>query len=284
MHVHNPKILSSFRLLYTVGEAAIEQDRLKPQGTAQEAKRQGSQLWQDLFGGGAVGRRGAEGPRSVGRTLMKDLGPEGSFARGIKSSSAGKMSAIISGESPSDYKKGSSLGPKSGLWDQILYTIGNFAGETPAFIGGGAAGAVGGPVGSAAGAFAMPAFLNQSLTEFMRFKEQGGKGSFEDYLNAAGRVASETVKGGAAGSIFGMLSKVIPIMKAANPAMKKFFETTKAPRVKEFLGTSTLQSLGLTGAEAAAKRELPIKFSFPFLGISSNICYSIWLKSFRIRN
>lgn len=248
----------------TAGEADIEQDKLK-----QLILEKPKEAIPDV--------------RGRGRTLMQDLGPDGPFAKGIKAGSTGKIQAISTGESLADYKKGSVLSDKANLWDKVLYTVGNFVSDTPAFIGGGAAGAgagatigggvgapggpggaafgagVGGLIGGGAGAFALPTFLNTTLEEFMKYKEKGGKGSFEDYLNSAARVASETGESGLTGGMFGMFGKALSLMKAANPAMKKFFEATKFPKIKNLLGTTTVQSLGLTGIEAVAKRELPTK-------------------------
>jgi len=232
--------------------------------------QQATTLWQDLFG--QVTRpkeevpRGKAGPPIGGkgeRNILTDFGPDSPFARGTHSGFLGKASALASGQSLDEYQKATALDDKAGVWDNFLHAIGNYVADSPAYLVGGALGAAGGgpfaPATGAAGAFALPRLLNSSLEEFMKHKQNGWKGSFEDYLDSAGKVASESLMGGAAGSLFGTLGSAIPAIKAANPAIKGFMEAKKLPKLKEYLGTSMVQALGLTGAEAVAKRELPTK-------------------------
>jgi len=241
----------------TSGEELIKRGKKGPE-------QQERTLWKDLYGLLSEPRpegvkAGRYGPKAEGRTIWSDIGPGSSFSKGLHSGLSGKASAIASGQSLEDYKKESALDDKAGVWDNVLYTVGNLLSDSPGYILGGVIGAPAGPFGAGAMVFAVPKFLNTTLEEFMKHKDKGWNGSFEDYLNSAGKIASESTYAGALGGIFGSVSKLLPVLKASNPAIKEFFETTKYPKIKEFLGQSTLQSMGLVGAEAAAKRELPSK-------------------------
>jgi len=208
------------------------------------------------------------------RVLDATVGQTEGFKRGMAAGAAGKTQAITSGMPLEEYQKISKLDDKAGIKDNLMYYLGKFVSDSPLYltggylgakggaatgglIGGGPGAVMGGIIGGGAGAFALPTFVNSLLDEFMLHKAKGFKGSFEDYINSANKVVGESAHAGAEGVLFSILGEAVPAIKASSPAMKKFFETSSLPALKEYVGKSTVQTLGLTGAEAAAKRKLP---------------------------
>jgi len=208
-------------------------------------------------------------------TLMDHLlekSGRGPFARGVMGTEMGKAQAIAAGIPYSEYKKATELPAGSTVWDKIKHAAGGLLGKTPAMAGGAAAGAalggavasptiagtpIGGAIGGAAGMFAAPAMLDTALEEYMQYKERGGKGSFEGFIKSAAKVGEEGLYHGAMGAMMLMLGKLLPELKAASPAAKKFFEASRLPVVKELMGKTAIETTGLVGAEAIAKREKP---------------------------
>ena len=132
-------------------------------------------------------------------------------------------------------------------------------------IAGGAAGGTigasvspaGAVIGAGAGTFALPEMLDTALEEYMKFKEEGGKLSFEKFVEVSAKIADKGMYHGALGSMMPMLNKILPEIKAASPAAKAFFETSSAPKIKEMLTKTAITTAGLVGAESIAKREKP---------------------------
>ena len=200
----------------------------------------------------------------------KKMKPVDSFTRGMTAGSSGKIEALTKGISTEDWKKSSELPKDAGVVDRLLYAAGNLYGDSLNYAAGGAAGgAIGasaGPLapiamvgGGVVGGMTLNSFVNATLDEFMKSRDINENYSFEDYLTATANVAQQTSEGAAEGILFGTLSKVIPILKASNPKMKKFFETKNLSQFKEIVGTTALQTAGSVGSKAVAKGELPSK-------------------------
>lgn len=205
--------------------------------------------------------------------LQDDESQEGSFARGVKSSIAGRLTAILNDIPYDQYQSSVSLGDDPDFLDRLKYSAAKISGDLP-FIGAGASGgasggaaigaAVGGPFGAAAGgivgggagALALPAVLDTALEEYHKFKSNGYEGSFEDFLNASGKTLKVGVEAGVEGAMFGTLSKALGVFKNASPLFASFLEKSKVP---EAVATGVVEATGLLTAKAVAKGELPSK-------------------------
>jgi len=182
----------------------------------------------------------------------------GSFAKGVMSTEAGKAQAILSGIPYPEYKKSVELPADASLWEKVKFEMGSLLGKTPSMLAGGAAGgSVGGPIGAGAGFFAVPAMLDTALEEYMKYKNSGGEASFEGFMKSVDKVGGVGLYEGAKGVLFGTLTKALPLIKSSSPAAKKFFEEKSLPAVKEFLAKGSIETAGLVGSEAIAKREMP---------------------------
>jgi len=85
-----------------------------------------------------------------------------------------------------------------GILQEIAFGLGQMAADLPVMIAGGAVGMGGGPVGSMAGAFALPAGLRKVLVD--RYKN-GEVVDFADFRDRAIGAMKETAKGGVVGAI-----------------------------------------------------------------------------------
>jgi hypothetical protein len=204
--------------------------------------------------------------------MQDDQTEEGSFARGIRSSIAGRFTAILNDVPYDQYQSSVDLGDDPAFMDRLKYSAAKIAGDAP-FIGAGATGgasagaalgSVGGPwgatagavVGGGAGALSLPAMLDTALEEYHKFKTNGYEGSFEDFLNVAGKTLNVGIEAGAEGAVFGILSKALPALKSASPAFESFLQKTKVP---QSVATGTIEATGLLAAKSASKGELPSK-------------------------
>jgi hypothetical protein len=195
------------------------------------------------------------------RDLWSDIGPNGPLAKGLNYGATGKEMAIVQGQDYKDWKKASKLNDKAGIWDNVLYGFGKFLSDSPNYLVGGVLGTAVPGIGNVAGAMGFNALINSSLEEFMKKKSQGFKGSFQDYLQSTANILSDTVYEGTLGKILGILGEAIPVLKEASPAIKKFFEEGSLPALKNMLGKTAVEGMGLTFAESVSKFELPTKES-----------------------
>jgi len=195
----------------------------------------------------------------------------GSFAKGVMSTEVGKAQAVAAGIPYSEYQKSIELPKDSSAWDSVKYTIGSLLGKVPGMAAGGAGGAalggavgsptiagapVGAAIGGAAGMMAVPAMLDTALEEYMKYAEAGGKASVEGFLKSFAKVGDTGLYHGAMGAMLPILSKLLPEIKLASPAAKAFFES-KLPAVKEMVAKGSIETAGLVGSEAIAKRQMP---------------------------
>lgn len=128
----------------------------------------------------------------------------------------------------------------------------SMAADVPVFAAGGLGGtAVGGPVGGAAGAFALPAAIQEYWQKYLESRARGDTSlSFEDWID----VAKGTGKSAAIGAGLGVVSPFIQFA-TRNPAMAKFLKTPLSQKMAE----SVLESGYLTGAGALAGEELSLE-------------------------
>ena len=204
--------------------------------------------------------------------LQDDKGEEGSIARGLRSSISGRLTAILNDVPYDQYQSSIDLCDDPSFMDRLKYQAAKMTGDSP-YIGAGATvgaatgaeiGSVGGPygtgvgmaVGGGFGAFALPSMLDTALDEFHKFKTNGYEGSFEDFLNVAGKTLNVGIESGAEGAMFGILSKALPMLKSMSPAFESFLEKSKVP---QSVATGTIEATGLLTAKSASKGELPSK-------------------------
>lgn len=204
------------------------------------------------------------------------------FQRGIKSGPGGRAGALVFGQSLKDFKKATELPDNATVGDQIQFILGRATADAPLFavgagLGAQVGGAIGGLAGSAvpvvgtafgatagavigggAGGFGLPAFLDATLREFQEFKEGGGQGGFEEFVERGNRVSSETGESTLKGAMFGILTQALPALKQL-PALKGVFEGSPGKEAFAKATEATIEATGLLGTEAVAKRKLPTK-------------------------
>ena len=72
-------------------------------------------------------------------------------------------------------------------------------------------------IGSGAGAFAVPTMIEKGLTLYQGYLEKGGEGSFGDFIKAGAETLQAGVDSGIEGAMFGILSKLIPVLNQYSP-------------------------------------------------------------------
>lgn len=182
--------------------------------------------------------------------------------KGFESGIPGRVAAIASGEGEESFSKRTGL-QKKGWVRNLLHGLAKFGTDSPFYAGGGAAGAaagtaVGGPVGAivggGAGALALPAMIESSLTEYQKFMDKGGKGTFGDFVKSAKQVGGDTTKAAGHGAILGPLSKFSLISKV--PGGKKLLEMRGGRAAGKILDTGVQAGI-FTSAVGATEGRIP---------------------------
>lgn len=178
------------------------------------------------------------------------------LSAGLQSGSAGATSALIDNLSYTDYKKASSKPEGGGVLGEIKYTLGKLASDSPTFLAGASLGKINPALGAAA-AFGLPVLFNKTVEQYLKYKEQGGVGSLEDFIYDTAETLAETGKSSLAGYSLSFLSKAIPILKETSPAIKRLFESTAAGPIAEQAAKIGIESTGLIATEAAISGQIP---------------------------
>ncbi len=161
-----------------------------------------------------------------------------SFKRGLAQSAPGEIAQSIHGAQKIAKKQ------PTGFWNSVIQESGTLIADAPVMALGGLIGAlsggaatagnpIGAGVGGAAGTFAFPEFIKESMREYRQFQEKGGNLSFGEFLDSADKVASKTLNAGLFGTILGSIRKATPILEQI-PGVKQLFNTKYAgPIAKE---------------------------------------------------
>lgn len=185
------------------------------------------------------------------------------FKKGAESSISGRIASIARGEGDEAFRKGTETEGANFL-QRLVQSTGKFGGDLPYYAAGGTVGGiagapVGGPIGAtvggAAGTIALPRMIETALSEYQKYVDKGGEGSFEDFILSAGKVGQAGIEGGAEGVIFGTLGKLIEPLKKF-PQLKKLFES-KGGALLEKATKGAIEAGGLVGAKAVAERKIP---------------------------
>jgi len=174
--------------------------------------------------------------------------------KGIESSAAGKITAITNQEGYEAFKEKTKL--KGPTWaKKMTYDLSNLLADAPLLASGGILGSVAGPIGAGAGALALPAAVNKSLDEYLKYIDKGGKASFGDYLQSFANVADATIYGAAEGGLMALLGGIkVPFDKI--PGLQNILKIKGSGPAKELINTATQAGI-FTTAVNASKGEFP---------------------------
>lgn len=198
--------------------------------------------------------------------------PEGfrdALSKGFQSSISGRLGALSQGESLKDFEERTRL-KKGGWFNNLLYNLAKFGGDFPYYgagataggAAGGVAGAPFGPFGAAAGAtlgggagaLAFPAMVEKGLVEYQKYLENGGKGTFGDFLKSAEKVLESGIAGGAEGAALGPLMELKVLSKI--PQGKKLLNMRGGKAIQKLIDTGA-QAGVFTGAQGLAEGKIP---------------------------
>lgn len=195
---------------------------------------------------------------------LSDTTEQGSISKGVRASIAGRATAIANGVPFSKFEKSIAIENPT-LLDTLGFSGARLAANAPFFGAGATLGAaagttVGGPIGAVvgggAGAFGLEALLDNTLREFHEFKEKGGNGGLEEFIERAGRVAKETGESAILGGSLSALSRAVPVLKTI-PALKPLF--AKGGKAAEIGTAVAAETGGLLALETARRGQLPSK-------------------------
>lgn len=186
-----------------------------------------------------------------------------SFRQGLKSSTSGELGRLAFGYEPTeeDIKN-------PGFWESLVQTSGNLVGNSPyyapgaalgASVGaalgapGGAAGAgIGGAAGGAFGAFAFPAFLEESLKQYREYVAKGHDLTFGEFLERADKVANRTLNEGLFGTILGAVNRASPLLQNV-PGIGNLFKS----KISQKAAGIGLETAALAGVHPVTEGRLP---------------------------
>ncbi len=201
------------------------------------------------------------------------------FVRGSESSILSRTKALVSGEPLSEYEKRIALPKDASVLDRVLYGLGKFSVDFPFYFAGGAAGGQAGAVvgglvtaptfmlvpfgmtagsivGAHAGAFAVPAMVERGLTLYQDYLEKGGEGSFGDFIKAGAETLQAGIDSGVEGAMFGILSKIMPILGKYSPFKKLFdMKGVKGKAAQEIVRSAT-QTGGIIGSRIVSGQKV----------------------------
>jgi len=187
------------------------------------------------------------------------------ISKGAQSGIGGKLKSVAKGESYEDFVKRTGLKGEPGYAKKLTYDLAGMVANAPFITLGGAIGAPLGPAGAAASAFALPTLIDTTLTEYMKYKDSGGKGSVGDFLeavkdgsidfntykpitDAAKRVANQTGKAAVLGSFAKYVNSLKPFSKI--PGLEKILGLEGKKAAETFLNTATQAGVLTSGASA----------------------------------
>lgn len=187
-------------------------------------------------------------------TPRKSPGIYESFKSGLAESSTGELRKLVNG----DLSKEPQV--ERDFIDTFAHGIGDFLGNSPAFLAGGAlggtaGGAVAGPpgaaVGAGAGAMGLADFIKEELKQFREHRDSPDE-TFGDFLYRQEEVAGHTLRGAAMGGILSAINASQPLLRKI-PGIGKLFETKIAGELKRPIAAG----LGVAGAETFAAGTIP---------------------------
>jgi len=173
-----------------------------------------------------------------------DRGILSGLSRGYKSSSTG----ILMGNKPQAAPEDETA------MEHLAALAAETAGDVPAMAAGGAMGGAGGPLGSSAVAFALPAFIKTGASELNKLRDKPNDITASKGLGALYNLGKETGKSATVGVVTGLFGKLAPAISKI-PGMDKLSKSN-AGRAAISAG---LEYAGLTGGKAAVEGELPSK-------------------------
>jgi hypothetical protein len=191
--------------------------------------------------------------------------------KGAQSGPEGKLAAFAKGETYEDFVKRTGLKGEPGFAKKLTYDLSRMIASIPLRASSAAIGSAAGPAGAAAASFAIPELIDSTLTEYMKYKDSGGKGSVGDFLNAvkdgsidfdtykpitdsAKRIANQTGKAAALGPFAMFINKLKPFSKI--PGLEKILGINSSKAAKDLLNTATQAGVLTTGV-AAAEQKFP---------------------------
>lgn len=180
--------------------------------------------------------------------------------KGLQSGIPGRMAAISSGEGEKSFQERTQV-KQPNWWKNIVHGLSKFAGESPFYAAGGAAGAAAGsPLGpgavltGGAGAIALPAAIETGLQEYQKFLDKGGEGTFGDFLNSADKTLKSGVKGAGEGTLFGALGPLKVLSKI--PGGKKLLNLKGGKAAQSIIDSGTKAGI-FTSAQGASQGRIP---------------------------
>ena len=200
---------------------------------------------------------------------------EGIFAageKGIQSSVAGRLTAILNGVPYDEYQKQTEL-KNPGIMNKFAKEFGRFiignapfvaAGGTLGAEVGGAAGSLVGPFGAVAGgligggggALALPAALDTALEEYHKYKSNGGEKPFDAFIEGLAKTAESGIESGIQGATLGILGQSLPMLKQI-PQLASLFEAPYLGKAAQKTAVGAVQATGILGSESLSKGKLP---------------------------
>ncbi len=241
----------------------------------------------DQTGGDPVEARRLTIEKALGKEPTEfDEGPgepseekRSSFAKGADSSILNRTKALVSGEPLTEYNKRIALPKDASLLDKFLYGMGKYSVDFPFFFAGATAGGqVGGAIGtlvsaptligvpfgvlagsiigSGAGAFAVPTMIEKGLTLYQGYLEKGGEGSFGDFIKAGAETLQAGVDSGIEGAMFGILSKLIPVLNQYSPFKKLFNMKGVSGKAAQEIVRSATQTGGIIGSRIVSGQKV----------------------------
>lgn len=168
-----------------------------------------------------------------------------SLFRGLRSGSTGALLGAASQRAPKD----------ESFVEHLASLGGEVISDIPAFIAGGALGAIGGPVGSTAGAIALPTAIKTGRAELEKLSQKPTEVTIEDALGSLYTLGKETAKSAIVGGTTGAAGKILGPILTKIPGLDKL-ANSKLGRAAIGAG---VEYGGLTGSKALVEQELPSK-------------------------
>jgi len=191
------------------------------------------------------------------------------IVKGAQSGPEGKLAVFGKGESYEDFVKRTGLKGEPGFAKKLTYDLSRMIASIPLRATSAAIGASAGPAGAAAASFAIPELIDSTLTEYMKYKDAGGKGSVGDFVDAvkdgsidfetykpitesAKRIANNTGKAALLGPFAMYVNKLKPFTKI--PGLEKILGINTSKAAKELLNTATQAGVLTTGVAVADQK------------------------------
>lgn len=187
-------------------------------------------------------------------TLQRLLGPYQALvnpiARGGKhggqTSVASKYYAGLKGEGAKDFAERTKLEDPSFI-EAVSSDLTRLLADTPIY-------ALGGRLGGTPTAFALHAGLDSLADEYLKYLDDGGKGSIKDFIKSSYRSGKNSLKGGVQGLLFQLVNKANILNKF--PTVQKLLTEKGGPAVKK--AVENLVNAGVfTGIQGIQQKEIP---------------------------